>query len=104
MQAYTVFYCKEHLEGFIVENIHRKIPDTCSICNLPGCNINLRTVGYITLNNGIITDDIDKKMFLNISKDLMYTKDFKLIKLEDHSLLKTWVNHNYDSKIVEAEY
>ena len=66
--AYTVFYCEKHNKFILVDNIHKTIPNYFQ--NLDNCeNNDLLNIGYITINNGFITDDT---MIENMSFNINY--------------------------------
>lgn len=109
MQAYTVFYCIKHNKGILIENIYKDIPILESLCNIIENNYNYIldptslsldnckyvNIGYITINNNIITTDITHNIyFLNLSLFSVYDKKLKLIKLDDTNPLVAWINYN----------
>ena len=104
MHAYTVFYCMKHNKGILVENIHKNIPTLLSLGIVEDVdNCEYANIGYITVNNNIIINDINQNIyFLNISSDSIYDKNFKLIKLDETNPLILWLK--YYNSISEVAY
>lgn len=94
--AYTVFYCKKHNKGYLIENIHKDVPKNFSMCNqhftiLDVCQkTDWHNIGYITVNDGCITADIKQYYncidFPQLSADPSSIKSPKLV---------SWLNKKY---------
>lgn len=91
LNAYTLFYCTVHNNGFIVENIQKNVPYNFCDCDqkIYACTVNdIGKIGYITLNknNRDMTYDMNSsniktniKINLNTLAYSIYNKNFEKI-------------------------
>ena len=98
LEAFTIFFCEKHNKFILVDNIHKNIPNI-NLCNnyfhnLYNCDNNyIFNVGYITFNNGFITDDISiENIPYNINYDFVSSSN----KYELVNFIISWLNIKFN--------